>query len=90
MAVAGRAGLKPKHWVLIVLAGLAIVLMVQNTTVVRYRIFFWEITMSQMILVPVVFFAGFFAGYWLAHFGRRRGRRAGETPPPPPVQIAGR
>ncbi len=90
MAVAGRAGLKPKHWVLIVLAGLAIVLMVQNTTVVRYRIFFWEITMSQMILVPVVFFAGFFAGYWLAHFGRRRGRRAGATPPPPPGQIAGR
>ncbi len=83
--------MKPKYLVLMIMAALLVVLAVQNTQVVTYRIFFWKIAMSQVILVPFIFFAGFFAGYWLAHFGRRRPRRSGETPPPPaPVQISGR
>jgi uncharacterized integral membrane protein len=83
--------MKTKHVILIVLGGLLLVLLLQNTKVVTYRLFFWQITMSQVILVPFVFFAGFFAGYWLAHFGRRRIRRPDREPaPPPPAQIAGR
>jgi uncharacterized integral membrane protein len=85
--------MKTKTVILIVLGGLMVILFVQNTQVITYRLFFWKIAMSQVILVPVIFFAGFFAGYWLAHFGRRRGRRrAGgeETLPPQPAQLSGR
>ena len=85
--------MKAKTVILIALAGLLIVLFVQNTKVVEYRLFFWKISMSQVILVPFVYFLGFFAGYWLAHFGRRRNRRqpGGPAPDPPmPAQLIGR
>jgi uncharacterized integral membrane protein len=77
--------MKTKTIILIVLGVLLAVLFVQNTQVITYRLFFWKIAMSQVILVPVIFLLGFFAGYWLAHFGRRRPRRStvpSETLPP--------
>jgi uncharacterized integral membrane protein len=58
--------------VLLVLLG---VLLVQNTQVVTYRVYFWTISMSQMILAPIVALAGFLIGYL---FGTMR--RAGPGP----------
>ena len=85
--------MKTKTIILLVAVGLFVILLVQNSGAVRYRLFFWEINISQVILVPFIFFLGFLAGYWRAHFGRRRDRvRPAVVPPPPPLppQIANR
>lgn len=80
--------MKTKTIILIVLGVLLAILFIQNTQVITYRLFFWKIAMSQVILVPVIFFLGFFAGYWLAHFGRRRTRRSTiPSEPQPPAQL---
>lgn len=80
--------MKTKTIILIVLGTLLFILFIQNTQVVTYRLFFWKIAMSQVILVPVIFFLGFFAGYWIAHFGRRRPRRSTiPSEPLPPAQL---
>lgn len=77
--------MKPKTIILLVAVGLFIILLIQNSGAVRYRLFFWEINISQVILVPFIFFLGFLAGYWRAHFGRRRDRgRVINVPPQPP------
>jgi uncharacterized integral membrane protein len=85
--------MKTKTIILLVGVGLFVILLIQNSGAVRYRLFFWEINMSQVILAPVIFFLGFFAGYWRAHFGRRRDRvRPAVVPPQPPQppQISNR
>ena len=80
--------MKTKMIVLIVLGVLLAVLFLQNTQVITYRLFFWKIAMSQVILVPLIFLLGFFAGYWIAHFGRRRTRRSTiPSEPLPPAQL---
>jgi hypothetical protein len=56
--------------------GLAVLLgalFVQNTQIVTYRVYFWTISMSQMILVPIVAAAGFVIGYVLGTLGRKKG-----------------
>ncbi len=77
--------MKTKTIILLVAVGLFIILLIQNSGAVIYKIFFWEIKMSQVILAPVIFLLGFAAGYWRAHFGRRRDRgRVINVPPQPP------
>jgi uncharacterized integral membrane protein len=64
--------MKPKVVALIVLAGLLVILIVQNTQEVVFRIFFWRIAMSQIIFVPLAVFLGFFLGYAFGRIERRR------------------
>ena len=64
--------MKPKVVALIVLAGLLLILIVQNTQEVVFRLYFWRIAMSQIILVPLAVFLGFFLGYALGRIDRRR------------------
>jgi uncharacterized integral membrane protein len=85
--------MKTKTVFLLVLAALLVILLIQNSGSVPFRIYFWKIEMSTVILAPLVFLLGFAAGYWRAHFGRRRDKgRVINTPPPPPPppQIANR
>jgi uncharacterized integral membrane protein len=86
-AAPGRAPMKTKTIILLVAVGLFIILLIQNSGSVPFRIFFWRIDMSTVILAPLIFFLGFIAGYWRAHFGRRRDRgRVTNVPPPSPPQ----
>jgi uncharacterized integral membrane protein len=55
--------------VLLVLLG---VLLVQNTQQVVFRVFFWQISMSQIILVPLAVFVGFILGYIAAKIEKKR------------------
>lgn len=57
--------------VLIVLFG---IILVQNTQVVTYRLFFWKASISQVILVPLAMFVGFIVGYVTAKLTGRRKR----------------
>jgi uncharacterized integral membrane protein len=52
----------------LVLIVLVVILLFQNTEVVTLKIYFWEISMSQIILIPLVLFIGFLAGYGVARF----------------------
>jgi len=73
---------KTKTIILLILAALGIVLLVQNTQVVTYRLFFWKIAMSQVILVPFIFIAGFITAIMVTRFEWRR-----KKPGPPAAHI---
>ncbi|HLF18362.1 MAG TPA: LapA family protein [Candidatus Omnitrophota bacterium] len=42
---------------------LPIILLLQNTQVVTVRFLFWQISMSQIILIPLVLVIGFVVGF---------------------------
>ncbi|MBI5894605.1 MAG: LapA family protein [Desulfobacterales bacterium] len=64
-----------KHIIGIVLAGLAVVFIVQNVTVIELKFFFWTLSMSRALLMFLIGSAGIFMG-WLLHgsFSRRKSR----------------
>ena len=68
--------MKAKIVLVVVLVVLLGVLLVQNTQVVTYRLYFWTISMSQMILAPIVAAAGFLIGYI---FGTMRRKKPGTS-----------
>ena len=60
--------MEPKKIGLAVLAGITVIVLLQNTQVVSVRFLFWRLSMSQIILLPLIFAAGTGLGFWL---GRR-------------------
>ncbi len=66
--------MKAKIVLVLILVVLLGVLLVQNTQVVTYRLYFWTISMSQVILVPLIALAGFLIGYI---FGTMRRKKEG-------------
>jgi uncharacterized integral membrane protein len=54
---------KPKTIVSFVIIVLLLVIFFQNTQVVSFRIFFWKISMSQIILIPLTMIIGLAFGY---------------------------
>jgi uncharacterized integral membrane protein len=64
--------MKTKLLIAAVLLVLIVVLLIQNTQEVVYRIYFWQISMSQMILVPLAVLVGFLFGYFIAKTGKKK------------------
>ncbi len=63
-------------WILaLIFLGLLVILLFQNQQVVSYRVFFWEISISQVLLVPVVLLVGFLFGLAVKLKKRARTRR---------------
>jgi uncharacterized integral membrane protein len=58
--------MKTKLLIIAVLLVLLIIILFQNTQEVVFRIYFWKISMSQVILVPLAVLIGMFFGYFLA------------------------
>jgi len=58
--------MKAKVIVVLVLIGLFLVILIQNTQVVTLRLLFWKVGMSQIILVPLTMLIGFILGYIVA------------------------
>jgi len=58
--------MKPKTIVVLVLIGLFLIILVQNAQVVTLRLLFWEISISQVILLPLAMFIGFILGFIVA------------------------
>ncbi len=57
------AGLKPKIIGILALLVLFLVVLVQNTHVVTLRLLFWDLVMSQVILIGLSVLVGFVLGY---------------------------
>jgi uncharacterized integral membrane protein len=63
--------MKTKTILVLVLLGLLAVLFMQNTAVVQYRFLFWTVSLSQVILAPVLALLGFLTGFIVGALGRR-------------------
>lgn len=68
---------KAKIILVAVLLALLAILIAQNDRIVDFRIFFWTISISQVLLVPMVALTGFLAGVLVGTL-IRRGRRQRE------------
>ncbi|HCS47238.1 MAG TPA: hypothetical protein DIW61_02885 [Candidatus Aminicenantes bacterium] len=64
--------MKTKILIVAILLALIIILLVQNTQEVVFRVYFWKISMSQVILVPLAVLVGFLFGYFVAKLGKER------------------
>jgi uncharacterized integral membrane protein len=55
--------MKPKTIIVVILIVLALVIILQNTEVVTLRFLFWDLSMSRVILIPLLMLVGFVLGY---------------------------
>jgi uncharacterized integral membrane protein len=74
----------PKIWIPAIVALLFVIVLLQNTAVVTLRVLFWDVSMSQVILIPLVLTIGFALGFVAAKLlGGRRGTPSIDSPPVP-------
>jgi len=66
--------MKPKVILALIVLALAAVLLIQNTQVVTYRLYFWSVSVSQIILLPLAVLVGFIVGFLLAKMTGRGGK----------------
>ncbi|HHE37414.1 MAG TPA: DUF1049 domain-containing protein [Candidatus Cloacimonetes bacterium] len=64
--------MKPKTIIILILFILFIILLIQNTKVVEFRVYFWTISMSRIIIYPAILIIGFFIGYITAIISKKK------------------
>jgi len=64
--------MKPKVIGVLILGALFFIILLQNTQVVSLRLLFWKISMSQIILFPLVILIGFIIGFFVGRKYRNR------------------
>jgi len=69
--------MKAKIILVLALFALLAVLLAQNTGIVTYRLLFWTVSLSQVVIVPLVALAGFGLGFVV---GTARRRMKGPKP----------
>ncbi|MDH3214870.1 MAG: LapA family protein [Candidatus Krumholzibacteria bacterium] len=62
--------MKPKVISFLVAIVFALIILIQNSQVVTFRLFWWKVEMSQMIVVLVMLGIGFVLGLIAARFPR--------------------
>lgn len=67
--------MKPKIIAILVVAILVLIVLFQNTNVVKVRLLFWGFEMSQVILILLLLIVGFVLGFMTAKLAGRRGDR---------------
>jgi len=65
--------MKPRTIIILILLLLCLVILIQNTEVVTLQVFFWYITMSRILLIPILIVIGFVIGYLAAALKKRPG-----------------
>ena len=65
---------KPKTIISFVIIAVLLVIFFQNTQVVSFRIFFWKVSMSQIILIPLTMIIGLVLGYVIGKLTGNRHR----------------
>ena len=58
--------MKPKLIIGIVAIILFVIFLIQNTQVVTLRLYFWKLSMSQIILISITMLIGIAVGYVIA------------------------
>lgn len=69
--------MKAKIILVLVVFVLLAVLLAQNTGLITYRLFFWTVSLSQVVIIPLVALAGFVLGFVT---GAARRRMKGPKP----------
>ena len=64
--------IKPKVIIILVIIALCLIILFQNTQVVTLRLFFWNMAMSQIIFMPLIFVIGFILGFLVSKWAGRR------------------
>ncbi|MBC8385232.1 MAG: LapA family protein [Candidatus Cloacimonetes bacterium] len=64
--------MKPKTIIILVLIILFLILLIQNTEVVDFKIYFWTISMSRIIIYPAILITGFIIGYIAAVISKKK------------------
>jgi uncharacterized integral membrane protein len=55
--------MKPKYIVILILVLLAVVFVIQNSAMVTIKLFFWSISMNQIIMICGLLLVGFLIGF---------------------------
>mgnify|MGYP000209269937 CR=1 FL=1 len=55
--------IKPKNIAFLVLGLVPLIVLLQNTEVVSIQFLFWKISMSRIILIPILIVIGFIIGF---------------------------
>ncbi len=69
--------MKPKVIIVLVLILLFLIILAQNTQVVNFRLLFWTVSMSQIILLAFSILTGFVIGYLTCMLSRKTTYRSG-------------
>jgi uncharacterized integral membrane protein len=64
--------MKAKTIIALVIVALLLIVAFQNMQVVSLHLLFWEVTASQLILIPAVLMVGVVLGYVLGRVGRKK------------------
>ncbi|NQV18130.1 MAG: DUF1049 domain-containing protein [Armatimonadetes bacterium] len=64
--------MKFKSFLILIILLLVIIIFIQNTEVVKFQIYFWQIRLSRIILFLTLLIIGFIAGYITAKLHRRK------------------
>lgn len=70
--------MKAKMIVILVALILALIVLVQNTQVVKFRLLFWSAEISQLLLVLLTLALGFILGFLVAKLTGRKKRIGGD------------
>jgi uncharacterized integral membrane protein len=63
---------RPKVIAIIVVSVLALILLFQNIDIVTFRMFFWTVEVSQLVLVVLMLAIGYILGFLTAKFGGKK------------------
>ena len=64
--------MKAKVWIIIVIAVLLLIILVQNTGSVTLNLFFWEITMPQILLLFISIIIGLVIACVICLFSKKK------------------
>ena len=55
--------MKPKFIIILILVLLAVIFVIQNSAMVTIKLFFWSISMNQIIMICGLLLVGFLIGF---------------------------
>lgn len=64
--------MKFKTIIVLIIFILVLVIFIQNTEVVEFKVYFWNLQMSRIILYPGILILGFIIGYIVAKINRHK------------------
>ena len=67
--------MKPKGVIIIIASILLLIILFQNTQVVTLRLFFWKVSLSQIILISLTLLIGFVIGFIVPTVLSKRSRK---------------
>lgn len=71
--------MKPKTIAILVVIGLFIIILFQNSDATSLEMFFWDIRMPLFVLIVSTVFIGWIIG-WFTHLAYRKGKQKGGAP----------